>query len=121
MSSTYRLLCLSHDPAICAGPEFGSNSAEDELNRAAETPHADCDLLIGRWSGALVEIGCPPRHASTMHNRIEWVDVRWLRLLTGAIHSADTRLLALAEPCMRTCWTTQRLHRLRELLGACST
>lgn len=126
MSSLYRVLCLSHDPAIRIDWEWSSPNdaiaaAADPRSCDAVADHADCDLLVGRWSGSLVEIGCPPRDISTVrcgHRREAWIDVEWLRLLAAALDSEDPALQKAVEGVVRPyrCWTRQRIQRLRSVL-----
>ncbi|MFI7096759.1 hypothetical protein [Streptomyces lydicus] len=121
MSSTYYILCVSHDPATtvteCPSPE----AAEAQIGSGIDG-HYDCDLMIERVSGGPVEIGCPPTktgstHAHCHHADTEWVDVEWLRLLGGAYNSTDPRLADAVQKGRFFCWTPQRLHRLRHSLG----
>jgi hypothetical protein len=121
MSSTYRILCVSHDPAI-ALEQFEFQSGDDGRARAEEAvatgvaDHPNCDLLIGRYSYPLVEVGCPPkpRHSGVYHpHNTEWLDVFWLRLLVAAQRAPEgsqERQLATGAP---GCWSPERLHRLR--------
>lgn len=122
MSSTYRVLCLSHDPAIVAAdgdwnrPEF----AEAAIREGIEG-HETCDLLLGRYSYPLVEVGCPanPKRddglACGWHSRTQWVDRGWLQLLYLAQHEPSGKLLAGVKDQTRfRCWTPQRLHRIAD-------
>lgn len=125
MSSTYRILCLSHDPAMTAGEsdwQSGNGGREAAVecvsNRVALMPeHRDCDLLIGRYSYPLVEVGCPP--SVGRHRDVEWVDVGWLRILARYAELAPAEFLAdsLTSAVPAGCWTPERLHRLRHELG----
>jgi len=125
MSSTYHVLCLSHDPAIILEPEF---SLERALAAAANPAgyigiahHADCDLLVGRWSGGLMAIACPirphPGEETGGHSTPQSVEVAWLRLLSAAhrmeLPDAD---LSVAMQRLPGCWSPTRIYRLRELL-----
>ena len=128
MSSTYRILCLSHDPAIVIEyPEFSSGSNGRELAEAAVLRgiegHEGCDLLIGRYSYPLVEVGCPDRsreHVGGYHpHDTKWVDASWLKLLYLAQRAPEgcpERQLAERAP-MPGCWTPEHLHRLRNELA----
>jgi len=120
VSSTYRIFCLSHDPAIDTEPLVDRHvCAEAEQAAAAGVPgHEECDVLILRYSGALVEIGCPIRtqHGGWYHpHSVEWVDVIWLKLLMLAQRAPEgspERQLAERAP-MPGCWRPERLNRLR--------
>lgn len=115
MSSTYRLLCLSHDPAIWLDQEWHSGSGGREVSLAAAldppAEHAGCDLVIGSYSYPLVEVCCPGRRLGCRHRDPSWVDARWLRLLHAARRVPD-----LTDECRRaetSCWPADRLARLR--------
>lgn len=114
MSSTYHLMCLSHEPALVIDNVSWSCRGPDEFAGAITPEHSKCDLLIGRWSGGLAEIGCPP---SSYHpNVIIWADARWLRLLAAAykqpVRKRDPALSA-AMVRVSTCWNPRRMERLR--------
>lgn len=126
MSSTYRVLCLSHDPSVVAAdgdwsrPEHAEAAIRDGIEG-----HEDCDLLIGRYSYPLVEVGCPatppaPRvsqHRCGYHpHHTAWVDVTWLWLLALAQQQPDGTPLARAAARARACWAPERLYRLRNEL-----
>ena len=120
MSSTYYVLCMSHDPATVAAEASTPDSAMTQI-RDGISGHGDCDLLIERVSGGPVEIGCPPATArgagpQCSHRDTEWVDVEWLRLLGRAYTSTDHHLLDAIATGWFACWTQDRLHRLRQSL-----
>lgn len=114
MSSTYRVLCLSHDPAIALDIEWATPEAALAAlaDPGAAAEHPNCDLVVGRWSGALVEVCCP---SGRCHLRPIWVDKVWLRLLAVAHDSKDVQVLAAADAF--PCWPATRLARLRSELG----
>jgi hypothetical protein len=126
MSSTFYIVCLSHDPALLAREHRTAEAAEAAV-REGTSGHEDCDQLIVRSSGAPVEVGCPghgfgddarprPHWCRTRHAHTEWVDVGWLHVLVHARLAG-----ALPENVARhhdlSCWTEQRLWRLRKELG----
>lgn len=121
MSSTYRILCLSHDPAIDTGAEYGQPEPAAAAVSAGIDDHRDCDLLIGRYSYPLVEVGCPPtsgperagRHRCYVHSTTEWVDVAWLRLLLAVHRNGTKETHELASASKLACWPYERLRRLR--------
>ncbi|MFF2852699.1 hypothetical protein ACFVT5_41360 [Streptomyces sp. NPDC058001] len=113
MSSTYYVLCLSHDPATTAGEYRTPEKAADAIKAGIEG-HPACDLLVEHVSGGPVEIGCPPHY---YHRDVEWVDVEWLRLLARAYGSTDPGVLDAVRKGRFTCWSRDRLHRLRYPLG----
>ena len=126
MSSNYYLLCLNHDPAITIAGPF--NDAEVPLRRVVErageglSEHTECDLLIGKYSGALVEICCPggvrPYQHEHQHPRPEWVDADWLRLLLAVQReqlSEEARKHVAKFAAF--CWYQRRVIRLRHELG----
>jgi hypothetical protein len=129
MSSTYRILCLSHDPAIATEDEFSTAGDAERAVADGVDGHPGCDLLIGRYSYPLVEVGCPPttierpgRHRCSIHASTVWADVAWLRVLAAVYQAGDERLQALAvessltHPTLRH-WPWERLRRLRGELG----
>ncbi|MFI0156179.1 hypothetical protein [Streptomyces lydicus] len=120
MSSTYYILCLSHDPATVVSEHHSPESAEAQVGHGIQGHH-DCDLMVERVSGGPVEIGCPPAKTGPTspcsHRDTAWMDVEWLRLLGCAYNSADPRLLDAVRRGRFTCWTSERLHRLRHSLG----
>ena len=122
MSSSYSILCLSHDPAIIVGEYSGPKPAADAISTGIDG-HPGCDLLIGRYSYPLVEVGCPPTPKRTgrppcwMHADTEWVDVDWLRLLAAAYRSQDEAVRSATQAGEFRCWTWERLRRLRVELG----
>lgn len=139
MSSDYRLLCLSHDPALCVGPDYEWNNQPDTALAAAADPvrrreygHPNCDLVVGAFSYPLVEVGCPAlplsptelRHTEGdrvlhggWHRQPTWTDAFWLRLLALADRIAPwpplQEVLGRQRPL---CWPPQRLARLAQLL-----
>jgi hypothetical protein len=133
VSSRYGLICLNHDPAIViGGPESG---ILPDIETIAADPaahglpdHAHCELLIGRWSAALIEIGCPRQHWTTTDARVhypfhsrgtEWIDVYWLHLLATVAARSATVMddgLALAVKSAPGCWNARRALRLSSLL-----
>jgi hypothetical protein len=124
VSSTYRILCLSHDPALTVGEYSAREEAEGAIRDGVED-HPRCDLLIGRYSYPLVEVGCPRsigrnregpnRH--TVHGATQWVDVVWLRLLAAVQQSGIEPMQALTREAHLSCWSPERLRRLRDELG----
>lgn len=123
MSSNYQAICLSHDPAMLVSDAYG----ERHSNQAAalmcgRQEHPRCVLLIGRWSGGLIQVCCPgqvgypPEHPappmhSGSHRDDQWTEASWLRLL------------ALSDDTMRAkagrtdCWTYDTARRLWTVLG----
>lgn len=118
MSSVYRVICASHFPALVSEGEL---SRPEAVARVADREgHPDCDLLIGRWSGALIEIACPG-DLSTCHHSIEWVDDGWVRVAAEAVDaavpgdSAYARLF-VALGTLPACWSVRRLESVRGFL-----
>lgn len=129
MSSSYRILCMSHDPAIEAAEPHGVDEAVD-MAIARFEGHPDCDLVVARYSGGLVELGCPAmgnpdgtparnRH-SGWHRDTVWGDAALLRIAAAVIETeADghAEVLTAALKRLPMCWSAERLHRLRHVLG----
>jgi hypothetical protein len=139
MSSTYRAICLSHDPAIEIYDDDGYDGLtwsdrETGLGALARrtgplTAHKDCDLVLGAYSYPLWQITCPanshrepgryPRiGAPCWHNNDQAIQVDWLRLMIAAIVEPTPATRAVLEPrLIDSCWPKQRVMRLRSLLG----
>lgn len=104
----YRLICLSHDPGLTLHTEWHSGGNGRDIAAGAllsregspeiET-HAQCDMVIGRYSYSLTEVGYV-RYGNTVH----WIDVEWV-----------SALAALPDPPAEwpAGWTADRVHRLR--------
>jgi hypothetical protein len=124
VSSTYRVLCLSHDPAIIAadGDWRRPDAAEQAIANGIDG-HDGCDLMIGRYSYPLVAVGCPPsapnRHpgSSCCHSGTMWIDSDWVRLLAAVQQGPDGHASRIAGSGHFQCWTSSRLRRLRLELG----
>lgn len=122
MSSSFYVLCLSHDPAMVAAECRSATDAEERI-AAGIDEHPHCDLLISRVSGAPVEFGCPPvtgrdgQHHCMYHpHSAQWADAAWLRVLTIAYGKVDPDLI-LRRDGRLACWPPDRVHRLRDQLG----
>ncbi|MHB9857651.1 hypothetical protein [Streptomyces sp. YIM S03343] len=121
MSSTYAILCLSHDPATLHG-EYTTPEAAETAIRNGIDGHPHCDLMIGRFSYPLVELGCPPSRDRKVqqrcyHGTTVWTDSDWLRLLAAAYQSTDPAVLAAVKAGHHGCLPWERLRRLRVELG----
>jgi hypothetical protein len=123
VSSIYRVVCLSHDPAIEASEHQRPEHAEQAIAADIDGHHG-CDLMIGRYSYPLVELGCPPSAAtrghpgsSCCHGTTQWIDADWLRLLAAVQQDPAGRASQLAGSGNFRCWTVKRLQRLRLELG----
>lgn len=125
MSSDYHVLCMNHDPAIVVAEEWhrpadALAAVKDREQGGPLADHLHCDLLIGRYSAALVEVCCPGGNHTTgrkrMHVNEQWVDVDWLRLLFYAYTSGGQEIAAVREP-LGDCWPWERMRRLRDALG----
>ncbi|MFB7440219.1 hypothetical protein ACFC01_17980 [Streptomyces mirabilis] len=119
MSSTYYILCLSHDPAITVNePGYNRPEEAEEAIRDRASGHENCDLVIGRYSAAFVELGCPasrdqPTKLGCTHGGTVWADSGWLRLLAAAYQSADPGMQAATAGLRKWCLPWERLRRLR--------
>jgi len=127
VSSIYRVLCLSHDPAIAADTEYSSRADAEAAVRNGVPDHSTCDLMIGRYSYPLVELGCPgnvpgdhqPGARTCFHHRdARWIGVEWVRLLAYAQQQPEGSPLRQATADVHfACFPPERLHRLRLELG----
>lgn len=119
MSSNYRVLCLSHDPAIIARDhDFNRPEQAEAAIRDGIEGHEHCDLAIGRYSYPLVEFGCPAtRDQSTkprcIHSITMWTEKGWLLLLAAAYQSDDPEVRQAAADGRHHCLPWERLQRLR--------
>lgn len=115
MSSTYRAICLAHNPAIVDNADWTNwpplSAAIADPHSGIRRHHPTCRLLIGRWSGALVEVICPAGHTPCHPTSDETVDASWLRLL--ALSDPTAYQAAQIHPC----WTRVMARRLRYELG----
>lgn len=121
MSSVYRVLCLSHDPAIEVSEHDRPEGAEAVI-RDGITEHEHCDLAIGRYSYPLVELGCPasrdqPANLRCHHGATDWTDKAWLLLLAAAYQSTDPDMRQAITAGYHHCLPWERLRRLRLELG----
>lgn len=116
MSSTYYLLCASHDPATII-TELGDPEALPRPSDLEKT-HPNCDFVISRVSGAPVEFGCPGFGTCPCggHGGINWIDADWLRLLVIAQDVKAARIRKIRERSGLRCWDDIRLRRLRHEL-----
>jgi len=128
VSSAYRILCLSHDPALTIEtPDWNRPEHAEAAIRDGVDGHTDCDLMIGRYSYPLIAIGCPrtfdlPEHLRgtvlrCCHGSTQWIDKGWLLLLTAAYQSNDPAMRAAIEAGNHGCLPWERLRRLRVELG----
>jgi len=133
MSDDFHAFCCSHDPAFnLTDFDVGRDEVEPMIRRMRQdSPHSDCNLLIGRYSGSLIDIGCPGSlgtdrgfgeafGCASGHKEIKWIDARWLKLAlallgpTGSIQSGPGA--EELDAVTRWCWTPERIHRLRRIL-----
>lgn len=122
MSSSYHVLCLSHDPAMVAVSECRGAEGAERLIAAGIEGHEHCDLVIMAMSGGPSEFGCPPvtgragqRSCNYHVHSTNWADVDWLHVLHIAYGAADPDQLQRRRPTLR-CWPPERIHRLRYYL-----
>jgi hypothetical protein len=121
MSSVYRLLCLSHDPAIALDRELDRDEAE-AVTRAhsALSAHPGCDVVVGRYSYPLVEVACLGIQlegnggCTGYHRTANWTDKGQLKLLAAAYATPSISADTLAP---FTCWPAARLRRIYGELG----
>lgn len=128
MSSNYSVLCLSHDPAIIVhDPGYNRPEQAEAAIRDGVTGHEGCDLMIGRFSYPLVEVGCPrsadrpeslrPSVLRCYHGITMWTDKEWLLLLAAAYQSTDPAVQEAVKAGHHRCLPWERLRRLRVELG----
>lgn len=137
MSSSYDVICLSHDPGIRVTGDLDAVSVDrngdlpQTLTQVREE-HPHCDLAVTRESGAVVAVGCidPGDHG---HASPHWVDMDVLRLIHQARRVADANgvsptgvqqardqngLVQALDRCFaaRQCWPHVRIERLRRVV-----
>lgn len=122
MSSIYRPICMSHEPALVINSEYTDRTLFEAVlaNPTSADPggdlerHAGCDLLGGAFSYPLVEVYCPPRKAPVIrHTYGHWIDVGWLRLVhLTATTWPNSEALAQAHRALPMCWQPHRVARL---------
>ncbi|HZX38205.1 MAG TPA: hypothetical protein VFF37_07750 [Streptomyces sp.] len=129
MSSTYRILCLSHDPALVEHGEYRTPEAAETAIHNGIPEHQSCDLMIGRYSAPLIELGCPrssdqpkalrPGVLRCYHGGTVWTDTEWLVLLAAAYQSDDPAIQEAVKHGRgrHGCLPWDRLKRLRDELG----
>lgn len=115
MSSEYRPICVSHQPCIVTGDD--STYAEAPVLELIRTQagrhtlgHPNCRLVVGRWSGSLVEVTCPggpDSHAPGFitHRDPVTVEAAWLRLAAMAPDLA-------ASARLPSCWSAELIEAL---------
>jgi hypothetical protein len=119
MSSTYRILCLSHDPAlIIETPDWNRPHQAEEAIHTGIEGHTTCDLAIGRYSYPHVTLGCPatrnqPANLRCCHNATDWTDSDWARLLAAGYQTTDPLVQTAVTQIRGLCWPWERLKRLR--------
>lgn len=120
MSSSYQLLCLSHDPATYI-MEIEDPSDLGLLNAISnDALHHSCDTLITRTSGGLSEVGCPGIKSDQCGghgSHMKWVEADILRLLYHTHEYLREPFRDLLKTYTFRCWTEQRLIRLRYVLS----
>lgn len=127
MSSTWRVLCLSHDPATWVTMDGHHRDAEAlaavaEMRDNDNDEHHLCNLLVGAYSYPLWHVICPgtPRGVAETHGcrhaHPKGVDVEWLQLLAAADQHRGTEPIAAALGKLPSCWSPERVHRLRKEL-----
>lgn len=113
MSSTYRFLCLSHDPALVV--DGWESQRRDEAVGLAErrdtaeqlADHHGCRLVVGRYSYPLIEVYEPRTR--------QWADADLLRLIAA---SWDAGVPAdVFAPYLRRGWDRGVIDLLRAELG----
>lgn len=122
MSSFYEAICLSHDPAIVDSGEESTPVAALERRRLG---HPRCDLLVGRWSGGLIEVICPGMptemeykpHTGWHRDPIS-ADAGLLHVAAVVVQCSENDIvLEAAVRRLPMCWTPQRLRRLASVLN----
>lgn len=124
MSSSYYAICASHTPALTVSADLGRETAAHLTTRDRFDGHDQCDILIERVSGGIVEMACPgtqlpgPTGCKGRHLDTEWIDIGWLRLLAMTMSSPDPVDPELLRHISTFgCWTRERMASIRGELG----
>jgi hypothetical protein len=115
MSSSYYILCMSHDPATVVSESSTEQTAIELVGEGFET-HPSCDFLVMRVSGAPVEFTCTGDTAACLHSHEQTADADWLRVMQKLeeLASAETEIMRRRHTLK--CWSKERMHRLRSRL-----
>jgi hypothetical protein len=113
VSSSYRILCVSHTPAleVASGSDgWEWNRPEQALNAVTDPrvigEHRTCDLIVyGNYYNTFY---CPPSSRCT-HTAPEPIESSWVTLAVAALHHED--LKARVEQ-FTGCWTAGRISSL---------
>lgn len=124
MSSTYHLLCMSHDPATVITELRSGATDNTRVKEVLPTPaelertHPLCDFAISRTSGAPIELGCLGFGDCPCggHQGIKWVRIEWLKILVIAQDARAEDISKIRGRPELECWSDKRLHRLRHYL-----
>lgn len=133
MSSVYRVLCLSHNPAMLSSDYESDNPglAHLSLANARQTDHPHCDLVIGRYSYPLIEVTCYGTSSSNAaypgctHAHPQRWDASFLALLLFVYQSplaktsspTSNKTLRIARKAAQGCWPSNRLTTLANELS----
>lgn len=115
MSSSYRILCVSHTPAleVATGdngwdwnrPEQALDAIANRTSRA-RAHHPGCDLIVSENCGTV--FWCPPNIHCT-HHTPESIDGQWVSHLIAAWREDS---LSKRPNQLERCWRSRRLASL---------
>ena len=117
MSSTYKLLCLSHDPAMVISDDDICNEFTPNRNHPALEDHVNCDIMIGAYSYPLVRVGCLGTQMEGIsgclghHCSTNWIDIDWIQLL-HVLYNSEIPEIEWKNDNNFRCWTKQRVQRI---------
>lgn len=117
MSSNYRVLCLSHDPAILVDSDAEGSSyavGAEIREEALHTTHAACDLVVGRYSYPLIEVRCFGSFHCFHSTPRDWPNITLALILSA--YRLGGPISELAQKAARNCWPPTRLYRLSKEL-----
>lgn len=113
MSSSYYVLCMSHEPATVVTDHHNNRREADAAISVGFETHPNCDFLIMRVSGAPVEFTCTGETEACKHDNAEDVDADWLRILAYFNPTEDVEYLEKVRKSHRLKhWTPKRVERL---------
>lgn len=122
VSSDYRPICLSNNPALELEDVGNQDRGLAEVH--ARRVHDRCDIVLGRYSYPLIALGClgdeswRTARRPCAHRDPEWIDIGWLRVLLIAYdaHAEDPELVTRVVRSAARCWPAARLEQLRPLV-----
>jgi hypothetical protein len=74
VSSTYRRICLSHNPPLELDEECAATVPPEQ-----PMDHPNCKIALGRYSYPLIEVWLPTPYYDGQSHAGRWYDTSWMR------------------------------------------